>query len=258
MNGSGGSTPGGTPSRPIRPRRTRSEAPAKSAATSSHSEALASLGALAGDLAHEIRNPLVALKSFLELLPERRGDPELETRFLEIAREELRRAERLLDAMVDARRGGGLRAPPGEVEAAVGAVATLLGPRARERGVRLEIFVEPRLPAVALGADALRQVLLNLALNALDASPRDARIDISARAVGEGVEISLADEGPGLPPGDRAQLRTGRRPGGLGLAITRRLLAAVGGTLRAGAATGSGTLVRAWAPAAPRSASASR
>jgi signal transduction histidine kinase len=252
MNGAGGSTPGGTPSRPIRRRRARSESPAPGAAAAPRSEALASLGALAGDLAHEIRNPLVALKSFLELLPERRGDPELETRFLEIAREELRRAERLLDAMIDARRGRAGREPPGEVAIAVGAVATLLGPRARARGVRLESFVEPRLPAVALGSDALRQVLLNLALNAVDASPRDARIDITARRVGEGVEISLADEGPGLPPAGRAQLRAGLRPGGLGLAITRRLLAAAGGTLRAGAASGGGTLVRAWTPAVPR------
>ena len=252
MNGAGGSTPGGSPSRPIRARRARSESPATSAAVPPRSEALASLGALAGDLAHEIRNPLVALKSFLELLPERRGDPEVETRFLEIAREELRRAERLLDAMIDARRGGGRREPRGEVGVAVGAIATLLGPRARIRGVRIETRVEPGLPAVALGADALRQVLLNLALNAVDASPRDARLEITARAARDGVEISVADEGPGLPPAGRTHERAGLRPGGLGLAITRRLLAAAGGTLSARAAAGGGTLARAWLPALPK------
>jgi two-component system sensor histidine kinase HydH len=247
MSGAGGGPPGGTPSRPLRTRRTRGEV---GAATPARSDALASLGALAGDLAHEIRNPLVALKSFLELLPERHGDADALTRFLEVAREELRRAERLLDAMVDARRGGGRSDPPGEVRIAVEAVATLLGPRARARRVRVETAVEPRLPAVALGADALRQVLLNLGLNAIDASPPEARIRLAARAVGDGVELSLADEGEGLAGADRP--RSGSRPGGLGLAISRRLLAAAGGTLGAGPAPGGGTLVRAWAPARPR------
>jgi len=249
MSGAGGSTPGGTPSRPLRPRRARDQAPA---ATAPHGESLASLGALAGDLAHEIRNPLVALKSFLELLPERRGDPELEVRFLEVAREELRRAERLLDAMVDARRGGGRREPPGDVAAAVGAVATLLGPRARARAVRIETRVEPRLPAVALGADALRQVLLNLALNAVEASPRDARIEIAARPGADGVEILVSDEGPGLASSARERDRVGPRPGGLGLAITRRLLAAAGGSLVTRSAPGGGTRVHAFAPAVAR------
>ncbi len=252
MNGAGGGTPGGSPSRPLRPRPSRRGSSSTDAAAAPRSESLASLGALAGDLAHEIRNPLVALKSFLELLPEGSGDPEAQARFLEIAREELRRAERLLDAMVDARRGGGHRSPPGEVGDAVGAVATLLGPRARALGVRIETSVAPRLPAVALGADALRQVLLNLAMNAVDASPRGARMLIAARAVGDGVEIALTEEGPALPSAARAQGRSGLRPGGLGLAITRRLLATVGGTLRAGPAAGSGTLVRAWTPAAAR------
>ena len=252
MNGVGGSTPGGSPSRPTRPRRARRESEATSAPLAPRSEVLASLGALAGDLAHEIRNPLVALKSFLELLPERRGDPEVETRFLEVAREELRRAERLLDAMIDARRGGVRREPGALVGAAVDAVATLLGPRARGRGLRIETRVEPRLPAVGLGSDALRQVLLNLVLNAVDASPPEGRLEIRAHATRDGVEISVADEGPGLAPAGRAHARAGLRPGGLGLAITRRLLTAAGGTLSARSAPGGGTLARAWLPALPK------
>ena len=76
MNGAGGSTPGGSPTRPLRPRRARGAPAAMGEAAPPHDASLASLGALAGDLAHEIRNPLVALKSFLELLPQRSGDPE--------------------------------------------------------------------------------------------------------------------------------------------------------------------------------------
>jgi signal transduction histidine kinase len=253
MNGAGSGTPGSSPPRGVRPRRGREPSPAEAAAEPTRTETLADLGALAGELAHEIRNPLVALKSFLELLPERRDDPEIEARFLDVAREELRRAERLLDAMIDARRAGERREPPGEVALAVDAAATLLGPRARTRGVRIETRVEAGLPAVALGADALRQVLLNLLHNAVAASPRDARVVVAARRARGGVEISVADEGPGLPPAGRATERVAQRPGGLGLAITRRLLAGAGGSLAARSAHGSGALVRVWTPAAPGS-----
>jgi signal transduction histidine kinase len=69
---------------------------------------------LAGDLAHEVRNPLVAVKSFLELLAERGADPELARSFLPVAVAELRRAERLLDAMVDPRRVGEAGGEAGE------------------------------------------------------------------------------------------------------------------------------------------------
>ncbi len=253
MNGAGSSTPGSPPRRSVRSRRERETSPPTVAAEPSRTETLASLGALAGDLAHEIRNPLVALKSFLDLLPERCEDPEIETRFLEVAREELRRAERLLDAMIDARRAGGRRDPPGDVAKAVDAMAMLLGPRARTRGVRITSRVEAGLPDVALGADALRQVLLNLLYNAVDASPRDGRVDVAARHARGGVEISVSDEGPGLPPAGRAGERIARRPGGLGLSITRRLVADAGGSLVARNAPGGGALVRVWSPAAPGS-----
>jgi signal transduction histidine kinase len=256
--------------------------------------ALAALGAVAAELAHELRNPLVALESFLELLPERRGDPELETRFLAVAVGELRRATRLLDAMVELRRARGPLGQPGAAAPAVEAVALLLGSRARTRGVALETRVEPGLPATALGADALRQVLLNLALNAIDASPRGGRVRIAARSTRGGVELAVADQGRGLDgapqadrppagprpaqppqtepqasgggPADRqprpsaprggapprpAQPSGGERagrPGGLGLAITRRIVEEAGGSLDFGEAPGGGAELRAWVP----------
>ena len=134
---------------------------------------LAALGGLVAEIVHEIRNPLVSVKTFLQLLPEREGDPEFREGFLEVASEEVRRIERLLDAVLQ----HGRPASPGRAEATSSAtdafesVAQLVGYRATERGVSLEIEAEGELPEIHIAADALRQVVLNLGLNAIDATP---------------------------------------------------------------------------------------
>jgi signal transduction histidine kinase len=98
---------------------------------------LAALGGLVAEIVHEIRNPLVSVKTFLQLLPERQADPEFRESFLEVASEEVRRIERLLDAVLQHARP----APPARADATTAAtdafesVAQLVGHRAAERGV---------------------------------------------------------------------------------------------------------------------------
>jgi signal transduction histidine kinase len=203
-----------------------------------------SIDALAADLAHEVRNPLVAVKSFLELLGERGADAELARSFLPIAVEELRRAERLLGLFAALREGGTPESAAGGAGEAIAAVAALLAPRAQRLGVRLEAARDEALPPAALGPDALRQVVLNLALNALEASPRGGTVRIAARAARGGIEIAVSDEGPGLGAGTpRGAARAAR---GRGLAITRRLLEAAGGGLGYGSTDGGGAELRAF------------
>ena len=185
MTGAGGSTPGASAPRPARPRRARKAAPAATRGAPRADETaeqdgraelagLASLGALASELAHEIRNPLVALKSFLELLPERRGDPELETRFLAVARDELRRAERLLDAMIAPRREGERpEAPGGGAELHAWLPSRLRGAEgaAQDRDVRLHPFGSTglRIPALGQGTWTLERADRRAAVAALRA-----------------------------------------------------------------------------------------
>ena len=114
---------------------------------------LASLGALSTEIAHEIRNPLVSMKTFLQLLPERWGDPEFSNSFLALVSDELRRMERLLDVIIAHARPGGETADhrPADVSATIDANLTLLDHRARKRDVRLESKIPaiyPRLHSV--------------------------------------------------------------------------------------------------------------
>jgi len=201
---------------------------------------LASLGALSTEIAHELRNPLVSMKTFLQLLPERWGSPEFSDSFMALVNDELRRMERLLDAIITHARPDGQTADhrPGDVAAAIDANLALLDHRARKREVRLESKVPADLPAVALGEDHLRQVLLNLLLNAIDATFPGGRVALSAKRVGDSVDIIVSDEGPGVPTELRSEIF---EPffstriddvGGLGLAITRRIVQDAGGEIR--------------------------
>jgi signal transduction histidine kinase len=201
---------------------------------------LASLGALSTEIAHEIRNPLVSMKTFLQLLPERWGDPEFSDSFLALVANELRRMERLLDVIVEHARPGGETADhrPADVSAAIDANLALLDHRARKQKVRLESKIPGDLPAVTLGEDHLRQVLLNLLLNAIDATFPGGRVVLSAKRVGDSVDIIVSDEGPGVPAEQRSEIfepffstRSGSA-GGLGLSITRRIIQDAGGEIR--------------------------
>jgi signal transduction histidine kinase len=216
---------------------------------------LAGLGALAAEVAHEVRNPLVTLQTFLQLLPERREDPEFLTRYLEVVTGELRRMDRLLDRIVETARP----AAPAEARAPIGAsleaVGELLHQRAVARGVELALDVDCA-TQVALSEDALRQVLLNLVQNALDASPPGARVAARAAVEARQAWIRVVDAGPGVAPALRERIfepfftTRSERAGGLGLAITRRIVEEAGGAVEVDAAPGGGSEFRIRLPLA--------
>ena len=222
---------------------------------------LAALGGLVAEIVHEVRNPLVSVKTFLQLLPERRDDPEFLQSFLDVAGDELVRIERLLDLVLDhasprlptpAQDGGC------EVAGVVAAVLRLVAHRAAAAGVDLATDVAPALPGCALAPDALRQVLLNLTLNALDATPADGDVRIAARSLGQVVQIDVEDRGPGVPRALRRRLfepffsTKSERPGGLGLAISFRIVAEADGTLAITDRPGGGSRFRIRLPAMTR------
>ncbi len=200
---------------------------------------LATLGSLTAEIVHEIRNPLVSVKTFLQLLPERESDPDFTEGFLAVAQEELQRIERLLDlVLLHGRPAPHRTGERADLTAALEAVAQLVRFRADDGRVQLVTTLAPEAPAPRLADDALRQVLLNLTLNAVEASPAGGTVALRvARAGRAEVEILVDDEGPGVPEALHQQVTAPffstkeEKPGGLGLSITMRIVEEAGGRL---------------------------
>lgn len=196
-------------------------------------------------IAHEMRTPLTAIRGYLETLLEERTDAATMRRFLETARGETLRLGRLIDGMfavslLDAEPAGNgnpsqRRArtlPQGALDHAVAALL----PTIRRRGIRLDRAQMPVTP-VAANLDHLVQVFVNVVGNAVEHGRDGGSIAIEGERRGDAIEISVDDDGPGIPEREREAVfdfgyRTAHAgPGtGLGLAVVRRLLEHAGGS----------------------------
>ncbi|HEX2138615.1 MAG TPA: HAMP domain-containing sensor histidine kinase, partial [Woeseiaceae bacterium] len=196
---------------------------------------LSGVGDLAARMAHEVRNPLTAMKMQLELLEGRIGAED--GRRVGGILDEVRRLELIVSSTLAL---GGARAGnpvPTDLPGLIRDVAELLQPSLAHRGIDLACDLGT-MPAVAADPDQVKQVLLNLINNAADELAGGGRIVVSAsldNREGE-VCISVDDSGPGLPAADEP--RTQKPLGlGVGLAISEEIAARHGGTLERGRST---------------------
>lgn len=202
------------------------------------------LRALAGGIAHEVRNPLAALGGNVDLLARRAGsDPEA-AEIAAAARAEIDSLLRLVKEFLDYARPR--EAPPSPVPLA----PVLEGARAEAQAATrsdpvCRFDLPPDLPPLAADVDDLRRVLGNLLRNAFEVSPPGGNVWVRAEALDGLARITVRDEGPGIPEEERERIfepfYTTRADGtGLGLAISRRIARSYGGDVVAeGAPTGA-------------------
>ncbi len=210
------------------------------------SERLASVGRLAAGLAHEIGNPIAAILSFQELLLDGElGEDERD--FVLRMKRETERVHQILRDLLDfarpAARGDSAVdvTVVASVKEAIEHVTALVRPQKSFQGVALEVEVADGLPAVAMHAERIEQVLLNLMLNAADAvagAAEQGRVSVVAADAGQAVEIRIEDNGGGVEPSVRDRLFepfvTTKEVGkgtGLGLAVCRGLVESAGGSI---------------------------
>ncbi|MEI7447626.1 MAG: ATP-binding protein [Burkholderiales bacterium] len=199
---------------------------------------LASMGRLSASIAHEIRNPLSAIRHANGLLAEQLGEPRL-GRLATIVEDNCRRIDRIIEDVLSISRRGSATPEPIAAEAFVAQVVVELVAQTGADPRRVDCRVPTEAPPLWFDAGNLRQVLLNLLVNGLRHASGErgaVRIDWAPDPGGRWV-LTVADDGPGVPASSRVHLfepffTTETRGTGLGLYLARELCTANGATIR--------------------------
>lgn len=213
---------------------------------------------------HELRTPLTAIQGFSELLATRPFSVDEARRIAGVIRSESERLGRIVSDVLDLsriERGLEPALRRARVDVAVAVTAALDVFRWSRLGQRIDVECAPALPAVNADADALDRIVKNLVSNALKYSPPQSRVRVRACATGDGVEISVDDEGGGIPPAELARIfepyyrapgaAAAARGAGIGLAVVKSLVEAHGGCIRAHSEPAHGTRMAVVLPALP-------
>ena len=201
-------------------------------------ERLAYFEMLAAGIAHEIKNPLVSIKAFAQLLPRRRSDEQFIENFGRTVTHQVDRMESLLDRLRTLAQPGGRPQHPIDLRAPIGTAIDAMRPAFVEKSVVLSAATG-HAPCMILGDySELEQLFLNLLLNAHEATPSGgmARVEIAVDA-GRAI-VAIVDTGPGVPPELLERVfdpffSTKERGSGLGLAICASIVQTHGGRLKA-------------------------
>jgi signal transduction histidine kinase len=217
---------------------------------------LTAINSLTGRVAHEIKNPLNSIALRLEMLRSRIAEesPDSEPEFA-ILSEEVTRLDRVVRTFLDFNRPVELILEDVNVGDLVAEILNLLEPEATQKGIEISYQHVEDIIVVKADPDLLRQALLNIAVNALEAMEHGGRLQIDVGKNQETCSIRILDTGPGIPPGLRDKIfqlyyTTKPRGSGIGLAMTFRAVQLHGGTIEVEGENANGTAFRVTLPLA--------
>ncbi len=208
-------------------------------------ERLAALGRLVAGMAHEIRNPLNSISGYSQHLKGKFGSDTSEGKALDVIVKEVDRLNRVITELLDFSRPQDPELEPLDLSETVRSTLALIAREAASQGVTIvEELPDTQVPVMG-HADTLKQLLLNLSLNALQAMPDGGVLSVQAGIHGERPFLKVSDTGPGIPPEKQESIfepfYTTRESGtGLGLAIVHRIVLDHGAEIRVESSPGSG------------------
>ncbi len=222
----------------------------------SRQERLSELGNLAATVAHEIRNPLNSVSMGLQRLKAEftpTQDADDYARFLKLMQEEVHRLNSIVEQFLSLARPLNLNREELSVGAFIKELAALITAEANASRVKIDLKVAPDLPHLCADRNYLKQLLLNLILNGIQAMPEGGTLSIAAHAVKDRLELTVADEGMGIEPAVMKKIfepyfTTKNNGSGLGLSIARRIAEAHGGAITVESEASRGSRFRASLP----------
>lgn len=212
---------------------------------------LSAIGMLAASVAHEIRNPLVSVRTFAQLLPERLHDEEFCTSFRELALAEIDRISLLVNDLLAFARPSAPEIHAADINDILDQIRRLVDGETKKRSIAFRVDLDPSLPSVEVEEARIKQVFLNVVLNALHACGAGGAVTLRTRAITHGAgsyfQVEIRDSGPGIPAEDIGRIfdpffTTKAGGSGLGLFIARRIVQDHGGFIDVQSTPGAGAV----------------
>jgi signal transduction histidine kinase len=195
---------------------------------------LASLGTLTAGIAHEIRNPLVAIKTFTQLLPDRLEDEEFRRHFLSVASGEVDRISSLVNELLDFARTSDPKLEMEDVNNILDGMILLISTESKKKHIEIVKEYGQDMPLINIDKEQIKQVFLNILLNAIEATSENGKITVKTRSFvkpgGEPyVQIEFTDTGCGIPAEHLEDIfnpffTTKNTGSGLGLSISHQII----------------------------------
>ena len=238
----------------------------RSQALLSRAEKFSFLGNLAARLAHEIKNPMTAIGTFIQLLPHKYDDAEFRQDFYKVAMEETMRVNNLITELLDLVRPKESNFAYGDLHDLIEKMVLLVSPQSKGKRIEISRQLDKAIGQIWMDSDKIKQVILNLLANALDFTPQGGKIEVLTKHQLEKdnhrtVLIEVKDNGVGIPPSDINRIfdpyfttkhKSSMHKGtGLGLFIAYQHVQDHGGTIEVRSKTNEGTSFRITLPAEP-------
>lgn len=197
---------------------------------------LSAIGQLAASLAHEIRNPLASIDGAANLIESPQTPDEVRKGSLVIIHKEIQRLNRLLTNLLDFARPRKPEFQPVEPSRLIDAITNLAGHSAQQKGITFRKDVAASVPPIECDPEQMKQVILNLAINAVQAMTEPGEVVLAARSSDSSVIISVRDRGPGIADEDLDKIfnpffTTKEAGTGLGLSVVHQIVTQHGGVV---------------------------
>jgi signal transduction histidine kinase len=215
---------------------------------------LAAISRLTSGAAHEIKNPLNSIALHVEVLKGKLEEADLPLDEIEVISREITRLDRVVRSFLDFTRPVELDVHPFDLAGLVSELAALVRPDAESQKARVVIASSPESAPVRGDRDLLKQAVLNVMINGLQAMPEGGALTLSLDRAGNDWLLAIRDEGSGIPKGAQDKIfqlyfTTKGKGSGIGLAMTFRVIQLHGGTIEFVSEDGKGTEFRLQIPA---------
>ncbi len=213
-----------------------------------HSERLAAVGSMASHVSHEIKNPLIAIGGMAHQLKRSPNLTDKEKEKLDLVIGEIGRLENMLIEVRDFTRPTTPRKIRSSLQRLIKEITDLLGDLIKEQHIEVLIDLDPRIAEFSFDPDQMKQVLLNLIKNAVEAMPEGGRLSVTTHRENNQAIVEISDTGQGFEKDHQANLfrpfyTTKKKGTGLGLAVSYKIVQDHNGDIRVDSQTGRGTRV---------------